>query len=148
MKIEVIPIQIDQPEWALVRQIRYEVFVVEQEVDLEEEYDEFEETSRHFLALADGIPVGTARWRTTEKGYKLERFAVLKRFRGMKVGDEILRVVLKEVVPKAQVDSKPIYLHAQLQALPFYAKQGFESYGPEFVEANIRHQAMHLLPKS
>ena len=148
MKIEVIPIQIHQPEWAFVRQIRYEVFVVEQKVDLEEEYDEFEETSHHFLALANGQPVGTARWRTTEKGYKLERFAVLEQFRGKQVGNEILHAVLEEVIPKAKADSKLIYLHAQLQALPFYAKQGFEPYGLEFDEANIMHRAMHLLPKS
>ena len=41
--------------------IREEVFVVEQEVDRAEEYDEFEETSTHFLARLEGEPVGTAR---------------------------------------------------------------------------------------
>ena len=149
MRVVVKHIQTTQlPEWELVRKIRYEVFVEEQKVDESEEYDEFEETSHHFLALADGKAVGTARWRKTEKGYKLERFAVLKEFRGMKIGEEILRFVLEEVIPKAQSELKPIYLHAQLQALPFYAKQDFEPYGLEFDEANIMHRAMRWVSKA
>lgn len=142
MKIKVIPAGTDQPEWALIRQIRYQVFVEEQKVDVSEEYDEFEETSHHFLAYADDKPVGTARWRRTEKGFKLERFAVLEEYRGMNVGFEILKRILDEVIPKAAAAFQAIYLHAQIQALPFYKKQGFEVYGPEFEEANIKHRAM------
>jgi predicted GNAT family N-acyltransferase len=63
-------------------QIRELVFVVEQEVDASEEYDEFEDTSIHFLAKLDGAPVGTARWRFTQNGVKMERFAVLQEARG------------------------------------------------------------------
>ena len=59
-------------------QIRELVFVVEQEVDASEEYDEFEDSSIHFLAKLDSIPVGTARWRFTTNGVKMERFAVLQ----------------------------------------------------------------------
>jgi len=142
MEIKVIAIQIDQPEWATIRKIRYEVFVLEQKVDEEEEYDEFEETSHHFLALADEKPVGTARWRKTDKGFKLERFAVLKEYRGLHVGDKILRKILAEVIPKAAASFQAIYLHAQTQAVSFYAKHGFETYGPVFEEANIEHRAM------
>ena len=43
--------------------IREEVFVIEQEVDPSEEYDEFEDISIHFLAKLSGQPAGTARWR-------------------------------------------------------------------------------------
>ena len=50
-------------------QIREEVFVVEQEVSAEEEFDEFEEDSHHFVALDENQePIGSARWRTTDKG--------------------------------------------------------------------------------
>ena len=66
--------------------IREAVFVKEQEVPQEEEYDDFEESSTHFLAMVGNEPAGTARWRTTDKGIKLERFAVLKSFRGKGVG--------------------------------------------------------------
>ncbi len=58
------------------------VFVVEQEVDAAEEYDEFDDSSVHFLTKMDGSPVGTARWRFTANGVKLERFAVRKEARG------------------------------------------------------------------
>ena len=58
--------------------IRKNVFVIEQEVDPAKEYDEFEDSSTHFLASVEGSPAGTARWRFTKNGIKLERFAVLK----------------------------------------------------------------------
>jgi len=53
--------------------IRELVFVVEQEVDAAEEYDEYEDSSVHFLAEIDGIPVGTARWRFTAKNGAIRR---------------------------------------------------------------------------
>ena len=60
--------------------IRQTVFVEEQEVDPALEYDEFESGSHHYLVLKDNQPAGTARWRKTNKGVKLERFAVLPEF--------------------------------------------------------------------
>ncbi|MEY3564095.1 MAG: hypothetical protein RJA23_265 [Bacteroidota bacterium] len=71
-------------------QIRELVFVVEQEVDASEEYDEFEDSSIHFLAKLDGAPVGTARWRFTANGVKMERFAVLQEARGQGVGQALV----------------------------------------------------------
>ena len=63
--------------------IREEVFVVEQEVAAEEEFDEYEEESHHFVALDErDNPIGSARWRYTDKGIKLERFAAKKNWRG------------------------------------------------------------------
>jgi predicted GNAT family N-acyltransferase len=132
----------EQALWEEVRKIRTEVFVVEQAVDEAEEYDEHESTARHFLAYADGEPAGTARWRQTEKGFKLERFAVLQKFRGKGVGKVLVEAVLSEVIPEAKASGKPIYLHAQVQALPFYAGLGFTPYGELFDEANILHRAM------
>ena len=58
--------------------IRRIVFVIEQECPPEEEYDEHETISSHFLAISNGLPVGTCRYRKTDYGYKLEQFAVLK----------------------------------------------------------------------
>ncbi|RYF64381.1 MAG: N-acetyltransferase, partial [Cytophagaceae bacterium] len=77
--------------------IRRDVFVLEQNVPAEEEYDEFEETSHHFLALLDAQPVGTARWRRTSKGIKLERFSVRAAARGRGVGKALVQAVLNDV---------------------------------------------------
>src|SRR6188768_1106762 len=80
--------------------IRHKVFVEEQQVDREEEYDEFDKTSKHYLVFADeGIPAGTSRWRETKSEIKLERFAVLKEYRSKGVGSVMLRQVLNDVTP-------------------------------------------------
>src|ERR1700753_1966745 len=113
--------------------IRREVFVGEQNCPPELEW-EHEEESNHFLATVDGVPAGASRWRKTDKGYKLERFAVLKNFRKKGVGQELVRTVLADL-PK---DTDYIYLHAQVDAVTLYERFGFEKTGPEFEEAGIR----------
>lgn len=123
--------------------IREKVFVEEQQVSKEEEYDEFEETSTHFLAFNEaGKPAGTARWRFTDKGVKLERFAVLKESRGTGVGNALVAAVLEDVASRSESEGKKIYLHAQLTAVPLYAKFGFEKKGEQFEECNIWHYQM------
>lgn len=118
--------------------IRNTVFVVEQNVDAREEYDEFEDSSQHYLAYADSKPVATARWRRTEKGIKLERFAVLEEYRKHGVGQDILQAVLDDV----EVLNEKVYLHAQEQVVNFYYKAGFRTKGERFMEANIGHYLM------
>jgi predicted GNAT family N-acyltransferase len=126
-------------ELAHVFEIRREVFVDEQECPPELEW-EFEEESTHFLARLDELPVGTARWRKTDKGYKLERFAVAMAYRGKGVGQALVAAVLADL-PK---DANYVYLHAQLQAMGLYSKFGFEPEGPQFEEAGIQHFKMVL----
>ncbi len=146
MNIEVIEIQSsnDMDKAFLIRE---EVFVQEQQVDRELEYDEFEATSRHFLATiaesADGdpLPAGTARFRRTGHGIKLERFAVLEPFRNAGIGAAILASVLGAVKTMRYAEDQ-VYLHAQMSAIPFYERYGFEAIGDEFVEADIRHRKM------
>lgn len=127
--------------------IRRQVFVDEQQVDHELEYDEFEETSTHFLAFADGVPVGTARWRRTSNGVKLERFAVLPAFRSKGVGKALVQAVLDDVFSQQPEPIERIYLHAQVTAMPLYAGFGFVPIGPMFEEAGIQHYKM-VLPGS
>lgn len=117
--------------------IRDTVFVQEQHCParLEHEHDE---TSIHFLATEDGIPAGAARWRRTELGYKLERFAVLKAFRGKGIATAMIRAVLADLPG----DADYVYLNAQIDAVPVYEKNGFAKTGPEFEEAGIRHFKM------
>ena len=120
--------------------IRRTVFVEEQKVDEREEYDEFEDISVHFLAKSMGKPAGTARWRITPNGIKLERFAVLEEYRSEGVGSALLQSVLADL-PK---DGKKIYLHAQLTAVGLYKKFNFMEIGDTFWEAGIEHYKMEL----
>lgn len=128
----------DQPTLDIVFAIRKQVFVVEQQVDPEEEYDEFEASARHFLLLAAGEGVATGRFRSTEKGWKIERMAVLKSARGHGYGARLLAYMLQHI-PQ---DGRPCYLHAQEHALAFYQKAGFVAEGDRFFEANIPHFKM------
>jgi len=124
--------------------IREEVFVIEQEVDPAEEYDEFEDISSHFLAKVVGVPAGTARWRFTEKGVKLERFAVLKSMRSKGVGFALVHAVVEDIKLHPDSKGKKLYMHAQLDAMPLYAKFGFQKVGNMFEECDIQHFKMEL----
>jgi predicted GNAT family N-acyltransferase len=124
--------------------IREQVFVGEQGVPLDLEYDEHDRLdARHYLARAeDGTPVGAARWRETDKGIKLERFAVLPEYRNQQVGAALLHAVLRDV--QAEFPAAPVYLNAQVKAVAFYERHGFHKAGEMFVEADIQHYKMVL----
>ncbi|GAB4235918.1 MAG: GNAT family N-acetyltransferase [Ekhidna sp.] len=122
--------------------IREEVFVVEQKVARDEEFDEFEDTSYHFVALDESNnPVGSARWRYTEKGIKLERFTVKKNLRGEGLGSKLVDAVLKDIAKEAPKGTY-LYMHAQLPAVPLYLKFGFKKEGDQFDECGIMHYFM------
>ena len=119
------------------REIRKKVFIMEQNVPEDVEIDQYEDTSKHIIALIDDRFIGTARWRKTENGIKLERFAVLKEKRGLGIGKELVRFILE------QINTEPdIYLHAQDHVISFYKKLGFYSVGDHFYEGGISHQKM------
>lgn len=118
--------------------IRQKVFVEEQKVDGDEEYDEYESIAIHYLVFVDDQPAATSRWRHTDKGIKLERFSVLPEFRNKGIGAALVKQVLSDVVPF----KKLIYLHAQVAAMNVYARNGFEPIGELFYEANIPHYKM------
>jgi predicted GNAT family N-acyltransferase len=134
LKIEKVTEQTDLDK---VFAVRREVFVVEQNCPPELEW-EFEEESNHFLATVNDEPAGACRWRKTDKGYKLERFAVLQKFRGFGIGQALVQAVLNDL----PADAAYVYLHAQIQAVSLYQKFNFEKVGPEFEEAGIRHYKM------
>ena len=123
--------------------IRQKVFVEEQKVDAREEYDEFEQSSIHYLVFSNEVPVGTARWRITKDGIKLERFAVLKEYRNVKAGRTVLLKVMEDVIPLG----KRIYMNAQITAMKFYEREGFVAEGEMFSECNIDHFRMVLKRK-
>lgn len=120
--------------------IRSKVFVEEQKVPQEAEYDEHDKTAHHYLATFNGVPAGAARWRQTDIGIKLERFAVLPDFRNHQIGSAVLKTILSEV-QESYPDLK-IYLHAQLPAVNFYARHGFSKAGDKFSECDIEHYKM------
>ena len=142
--IEIISFSMhDRPDMTRqANEIRQKVFVEEQNVDPVLEYDEYEQTSLHYLLTVDHTPVATARWRETAKGIKLERFATLASHRNKGLGAIMLQRVMKDTIPFG----KKLYLHSQLNAIPFYERHGFVIKGGQFTEADIEHFVMEYEP--
>tara|TARA_B100001093_G_scaffold269146_1_gene257320 strand:+ start:175 stop:597 length:423 start_codon:yes stop_codon:yes gene_type:complete len=120
-------------------EIRKDVFVNEQQCDPKDEY-EFEEESTHYLLSEKNIPLATARYRKTENGIKMERFAVLKSKRGKGYGIKILKKMILDLSHSKLTK----YLHAQVQVVKFYEKVGFKKIGGKFDEVGIMHYKMIL----
>jgi predicted GNAT family N-acyltransferase len=130
--------------------VRREVFVEEQGVTAEEEYDTYDETAVHLLAVrADGVPLGTGRllYGADALGKtgadasvgSLGRLAVARAARGLGVGAALVRAI--EDAARAR-GLAAVDLHAQTHALGFYERLGYVVYGPEFPDAGIPHRAM------
>ncbi|WP_444930878.1 GNAT family N-acetyltransferase [Microbulbifer sp. SSSA002] len=119
-----------------IRSIREAVFVQEQQVPADLEWDDQEETSQHFLAYSEALPVATGR--LTKEG-KIGRMAVQKSSRGLGVGAKLLHAICEHA---RQQNHQHLYLHAQQQAQGFYLRAGFEVEGEVFYEAGIPHVKM------
>lgn len=119
-----------------LQNIRREVFIEEQAVPEAEEWDDEDAVCVHALASLNREPVGTGR---LNPGGKIGRIAVKAALRGRGIGTEILRVLLREAYHRG---IREPYLHAQLQAVPFYEKLGFRVEGEVFDEAGIPHVRM------
>ncbi len=124
-----------------VHEIRESVFVKEQNVPYNIDFDKFDRISTHFILMSQGKAVATARIRETEEGTKLERFAVAKKYRGNQYGKELMKGILE--FHKSN-ELLPLYLHAQEDVIGFYKKFGFVEEGKIFHEANIPHRFMKL----
>lgn len=120
-----------------LRLVRETVFILEQKVPEEEEWDELDPKCQHVIARdAGNRPIGTGR--LTPDG-KIGRMAVLPEWRGRGVGDALLRALLEQAQARGW---REVSLHAQVHAMGFYSRHGFEPYGERFMEAGIEHQAM------
>lgn len=125
---------------AALRSIRHAVFVVEQHVAVELEWDGLDDTSVHLLAEdSETQPIGCAR--VLEDGH-VGRMAVLDAWRGYGVGRVLLRAALAQC---AAAGFREALLNAQTHALGFYEREGFEAFGSEFLDAGIAHRAMRRL---
>ncbi|CAL9418866.1 GNAT family N-acetyltransferase [Streptomyces sp. enrichment culture] len=131
--------------------VRKEVFVAEQQVPEDIEYDAHDADAVHVLAVReDGVPLGTGRLlhgaaAAARNGDgdpdvgSLGRLAVTAAARGLGVGAALVRAV--EDAARAR-GLTAVDLHAQTHALGFYRRLGYQAYGPEFPDAGIPHRAM------
>lgn len=128
-------------ELTRLRAVREPVFVQEQQVPLDLEWDELDPLSTHVLALDDsGAPIGTGRL-TPEP--RIGRMAVLPAWRGRGVGAAILANLLAKA---EQAGIELVEIHAQVDAMAFYQRFGFEAWGEPFEEAGIQHRHMRCRP--
>ncbi len=126
-----------EAEASILRSIRTTVFIHEQHVPVDLEWDEFDATSMHLLVFnMHGKPVGTAR--LLPDGY-IGRMAVLKEWRGKGYGSAMLKRILKELKNRHM---QKAMLNAQANAVNFYERFGFQVSGEVFVEAGIPHVKM------
>lgn len=131
-------------------QVRKNVFVGEQQVPEEIEYDAYDAGAVHVLAVAaDGSALGTGRLLHGAAAAgktggaaavgSLGRLAVTREARGLGVGAALVRAIEDEA---RTLGLTAVDLHAQTHALGFYQRLGYEAYGPEFADAGMPHRAM------
>lgn len=117
--------------------IRERVFIQEQRVPEELEWDGEDPDSIHFLAsAADGTPVGCVRLLPSGQ---ISRLSVLENCRNQGIGKALLAAVEREARAR---DMPEIFLHAQTHATRFYEEAGFTVGGGIFLEAGIPHRPM------
>lgn len=121
---------------AALRRIREAVFIAEQAVPAELEWDSDDNSAVHFLAFEGEYPMGTAR--LLPDGH-IGRVAVLKDWRGLKVGDKLLHAVIAEAEKRGL---KQQMLSAQVHASSFYERFGFSVVSGEYLDAGIPHVDM------
>ncbi|MBU3033300.1 GNAT family N-acetyltransferase [Tritonibacter mobilis] len=120
--------------------LRFEVFVDEQGVPVEEERDALDDSASHLLALQDGTPVGTARIVFQDDTAKIGRVCVVKTARGTGLGAKLIEACVSVAGNQAGITRAK--LGAQTHAIGFYEKLGFEVYGPVYLDAGIDHRDM------
>ncbi len=126
-------------ERRLLQAVRHAVFVVEQQVPPELEWDGADADALHALALDEqGHAIGTGR--LLPDGH-IGRMAVLAAWRGQGVGGAILRFLLAHARRRGDT---ALHLNAQTHALGFYQRHGFVAQGGEFMDAGIPHRQMTL----
>lgn len=136
MNVKIVENPIELEDAFSVRKI---VFVEEQNVPIEEEIDQFEDESTHFVLYHDGTAIGAGRFRVTDGYGKVERICVLKEARKLGAG----KVIMEEIESFARIEGfQRLKLNAQTHAIPFYAGLGYEVVSEEFMDAGIPHKTM------
>ncbi|TWT66858.1 putative N-acetyltransferase YjcF [Posidoniimonas polymericola] len=130
--------------YALALRLRREVFVHEQQVPAELEYDHHDLTARHFVSLVEGDVVATLRVILLDEHDKISRFAVRRSFRGRGVGRRLLEHVIAMLAAEGRTRQS---LEAQVSAIGFYERLGFTAYGEVYQDAGIDHRRMVNYPR-
>jgi predicted GNAT family N-acyltransferase len=125
-----------------VKPLRYQVFVIEQKVPEDMEWDEFDEAAWHAIATENNQTVGTGRLIINGRIARIGRMAVQSSKRNQGIGKSILNALIQTAKEKG---AQECILHAQTHAIAFYAKADFEPRGPIFDEAGIPHVEMRLI---
>jgi predicted GNAT family N-acyltransferase len=119
--------------------VRRVVFVDEQNVPVEEEIDQFENDSTHFVMYREDSPIGAGRFRILDEIGKVERICVLKDVRKLGAGQQIMNAI-ESYAKKNRIHK--LKLNAQTHATPFYSRLGYEIVSEEFLDAGIPHRTM------
>ncbi|KAA1174958.1 GNAT family N-acetyltransferase [Marinobacter salinexigens] len=126
-----------------IKDIRQAVFIDEQKVPPELEWDDTDEIADHYLAVTpDNKPMGVARMFTAlEETARIGRMAILPEYRGLGIGESMLRHLIAEAAENYQ----ELVLSAQEYAIPFYEKAGFHVCSETYDDAGIPHVDMRSL---
>ena len=127
---------------AEAREIRRRVFVEEQRVAPEEEWDSHDEAGAptlHFVAHDGERALGCARLRAVDDAAKIERVAVLRESRTHGLGRALMEAAETAAWRRGE---RRLVIHAQVAVIPFYERLGWRALGPEFDEAGIAHRKM------
>lgn len=120
--------------------VRRTVFVEEQGISEELDFDGLDREALHFVVKDRDRGIGTARVRfLDDKIAKIERMAILKPFRRVGIGSQMISFLIKEL---AKRHIEQVVLCAQIGAVDFYRACGFEESGSPFLEAGIQHVKM------
>jgi predicted GNAT family N-acyltransferase len=129
----------DAAEVRAALDLRHEVFVVEQRVPVEEEYDEHDDTALHLVAVEDGRIVATARVVMEGTTAKIGRVAVAREARRRGIAS---RLIEASEAHARERGAQRLALAAQTGALALYEKAGYSAYGERFMDAGIEHLMM------
>ena len=120
--------------------IRRAVFIDEQQITEEEEWDDLDQVAIHFVGVDAGEDIATGRMAVADGIAKLQRIAVLKHARGRNLGLDLIKAMMDVAEQDGNVEI--FKLSAQSYAIPFYERLGFEAYGDEYDDAGIPHRDM------
>ena len=134
-----IRLAVTTDEQAAVYDVRHTVFVVGQNVPLDIERDDVDESAEHVLAEVDGRVVGAGRLVVDGATGVLGRLAVLDEARGAGLGAQLVELIEERARARG---CRVLELHAQTYVREFYERLGYVAYGNEYDEAGIPHISM------
>ncbi|MDP4133802.1 MAG: GNAT family N-acetyltransferase [Bacillota bacterium] len=130
---------------SICKLLRYAVFIMEQNVTILRDHDEFDCISKdvkHYILYFGEFPVASARLRDIYGIAKLERVCVLSQFRDIGLGKALVDYIVDDA---KNIGYKKIVLGSQVNSTPFYEKLGFSFSDDEtFMDADIPHRHMHM----